>query len=177
MENNSEDNILNKYKLWLHSDKKIDDWSLESFDEYIIDNNKIDIINYKTDKIMFENLLYYTNSLNYSKNYHITLTKYNDYPIQEKYKHTSYYSFTNKFSEYNFWNIIVYSFITKSNIFKNNENIYGVSYSCKHGKFIIKILYNINEDLGEIFNLNDVEYIKHISKSKYNLKYKFKFIN
>lgn len=23
MENNSEDNILNKYKLWLHSDKKL----------------------------------------------------------------------------------------------------------------------------------------------------------
>jgi hypothetical protein len=177
MESNNTENNNHEYKLWLHSDKKMNDWSLESFDKHNIDNNKLDIIDYKTDTIMLENILYYINSLNYSKNYHITLTNCNDYPIQEQYEHTSYYSFTNKFSEYNFWNIIVYSFITKSNIFKNVENMYGISYSCKNGKFIIKILYNINKDIGEIFNVNNEEYIKHISNSKYNLKYKFKFIN
>jgi len=165
-----------KYKLWLHPEHKLDDWSSDSFDIYDIDDKKKDIINYKTSFIMMENLLYYINSSSYSKNYHITLTNYNDFPVQERYNKCSYYSFTNKFDRYSFWEIIVYGFVTKSNMFKHIDKIYGVSYSCKHGNFIVKILYNINENIGEIFNVNSDDYKTHIKNSDYNLKYKYRHI-
>jgi hypothetical protein len=168
---------MNPYKLWLHSDKNMNDWSLTSFDIFDINNEKYDLINYQTDKIILENTLYYINSLSYSKNYHITITNFDDYPIQEEYEHSSYYSFTNKFNEYKFWTIIIYCFISKSDIFTNIDDCYGISYSCKHGKFIVKILYRINTELPSIFNKKSVDYKKYIEPFTYNLNYKFKFIN
>jgi hypothetical protein len=168
---------MDDYKLWLHSDKNIKDWSLESFDTHNITDDKIDIIDYKTDKPILENTLYYINSLGYSKNYHITVTNDNDYPVHEKYESSSYYSFTNKFNEYKFWTIMIYAFITKSDMFSNINNMYGISYSCKHGKFIVKLLYNINMELGSIFNIKSDDYNKYINNTAYNLKYKFKFMN
>jgi hypothetical protein len=167
---------MESYKLWLHPHKLNDDWSLKSFDVYDINNEKIKQIKYKTAKIILENTLYYMNTINYSKNYHITITNKDDYPIHEEYDKTSYYSFTNKFNEYQFWIIMAYCFITKSDIFINLEDMYGVSYSCKHGKFIVKLLYKINVELPVILNVESKDYKKYMD-SKYNLNYKFKFLN
>lgn len=167
---------MNSYKLWLHSDKNNNDWTIDSFDLFNITNDKIDIINYKTDNIILENTLNYLNTLNFSKNYHITLTKNTEYPIHEKYEKASYYSFNNKFNEYEFWTLIMYCFITESNIFTNYNNLYGVSYSCKYGKFTVKLLYNIDLEIENIFNINDEDYIKYILHKRYNLKYKYNLI-
>tara|TARA_Y100000389_G_C17448200_1_gene512937 strand:- start:1874 stop:2383 length:510 start_codon:yes stop_codon:yes gene_type:complete len=145
---------------WLHEITN-KDWSINSFiiEKY---NNIYEFCKLKQ-------------KYDYIQNLHITITKKNDFPIQEKYKNTSHYSLSINFDKtlYKLWDILINSFIVNSDLFNKPELLYGISYSCKKEHIIIKLLYKTSEELDNVFNINSNDYKKYLQQSNFNLKYRF----
>ena len=162
--NNFKNNFRNSLKkegiFWLHEITN-KDWSLNSF---IIEkfNNIYEFFKLKQ-------------KYDYIQNLHITITKKNDFPIQEKYENKSHYSLSINFNKnlYKLWDILINAFVVDSDLFNKKELLYGISYSCKKEHIIIKLLYKTSEELDNVFNINSNDFEQYLKYSKFNLKYRF----
>ena len=141
-----------------------------------ITNKNWDITSFTQEK--FNNIYEFfklKQKYDYIQNLHITITKKNDFPIQEKYERTSHYSLSINFNKelYKLWEILLNAFLVNSDLFNKKELLYGISYSCKKEHIIIKILYKTSDELDNVFNINSNDYKKYLQNSNFNLKYRF----